>query len=91
MNLKTQIISLVFSFVFGGLFSFFVNINYKFLFLKSKIYQILLTIVFVVFNGLIYFFLLKMINNGIIHSYFYIMIFLGFYLFFPITKVFRRK
>lgn len=91
MNLKIQILSLLFSFVFGIIFSLLVNINYRLLFSKSRIFQIIMTLVFVINCALIYFFLLKFINNGVVHPYFYLMVLIGFYFSFPITKSFRKK
>ncbi len=91
MNLKIQIISLLFSFVFGIIFSLLVNINYRLLFSKSRVFQIIMTLVFVINCALIYFFLLKFINNGVVHPYFYLMVLIGFYFSFPITKSFRKK
>ena len=79
MNLKIQVFSLLFSFFFGVIFSVLVNINYKLLFTKYKIFQVIVTLLFVIFGALIYFFLLKFINNGVIHPYFYLMVFIGFY------------
>lgn len=91
MNLKIQILSLLFSFIFGIIFSLLVNINYRLLFSKSRIFQIIMTLVFVINCALIYFFLLKFINNGVVHPYFYLMVLIGFYFSFPITKSFRKK
>lgn len=91
MNLKIQIFSLLFSFFFGVFFSFLVNINYKLLFCRSRLFQYILTFVFIIDNALFYFYLLMIINNGVIHNYFYIMVIVGFYFSFPITKYFRKK
>ncbi len=90
MNLKIQIISLAFSFFFGILFSFLVNINYKFLFSKKLGFQIIVTGVFVIDAFLFYFLILQKINHGILHPYFYLMIALGFYGTFPFNKKFRK-
>jgi len=91
MTLKTQIISLVFSFLFGVLFSILVNLNYRWLFTKCRFFQIIITMVFVIDCALLYFFLLKLINDGVVHPYFYLMVLVGFYLSFPTTKLFRKK
>ena len=91
MNLKIQVFSLLFSFFFGVIFSVLVNINYKLLFTKYKIFQVIVTLLFVIFGALIYFFLLKFINNGVIHPYFYLMVFIGFYFSFSKAKFFRKK
>ena len=78
MSLKIQIISLLFSFVFGIIFSILTNINYRFLFCKNKFFQIIITIIFVIDVSLCYFLILRKINNGIIHSYFLIALAIGF-------------
>lgn len=90
MNLKIQVISLVFSFFYGVLFSLLVNINYKFLFNKKLIWKIVFTFVFIIDVALIYFFVLKFLNEGIIHGYFLLMIILGFYVTFPIGTKLRK-
>ena len=91
MNLKIQIISLLFSFFYGVAFSFLVNINYELLFKKRKKYRIIYTLIFVLIMALLYFFLLQRINNGIMHVYFLMIILIGFYISFPITKKIRIK
>lgn len=91
MNLKIQIFSLLFSFFYGILFSFLVNINYKYLFFKKKWVQVVITFLFLIDMALLYFLVLKIVNGGRIHLYFYFMIFIGFYISFPILKKFRKK
>lgn len=91
MNLKIQVFSLLFSFFYGILFSFLINVHYQFLFFKKKWVQIVVTILFLLDMALLYFLILRIINNGIIHIYFYLMIFLGFYLTFPVLKKIRKK
>lgn len=91
MNLKVQIISLLFSFLYGICFSFLVNVNYKFLFAKKLVYKILITLLFIIDMSLLYFIIIKRINNGIIHSYFLLMILLGFYVTFPFGRKFRKR
>lgn len=79
MDLKIQIISLLFSYLYGILFSFLLNFNYKIIYLKNKLYKILTTFLFVIVCTLIYFIILKIINEGIVHLYFFLMIILGFF------------
>lgn len=80
MELKVQILSLIFSFVFGVIFSLFTNLNYRFLFCKKKLFKITITIIYVIDASLLYFLILKKINNGIIHSYFLLLIAVGFFI-----------
>lgn len=91
MNLKMQIISLVFSFFYGVVFSVLVNFNYELFFKKRKKYRIIFTFIFIFVMALIYFFVLNKINNGIIHIYFLLVILIGFYISFPISKKIRDK
>ena len=90
MNLKIQVLSLVFSFFYGIVFSLLVNVNYRFLFAKKKIIKIIFTFIFVIDMALIYFLILKFLNDGIIHIYFLFMILLGFYITFPVGSKFRK-
>lgn len=89
MNLKTQVFSLIFSFFYGGLFSVLVNINYYFIFNRRKLFRIAFTITFVFIMSLLYFYILNIINNGIVHVYFFLLILIGFYIGFPYGKKLR--
>ena len=89
MNLKIQVLSLIFSFFYGVVFSVLVNINYSFLFNKKRIFKTVFTFIFVIVMSLVYFFILNIINNGNIHIYFLLLILIGFYIGFPFSKKFR--
>ena len=90
MNLELQIQSLIFSFVFGLFFSLMFNLFYKYLFRGKVFFRIISNFIFVMANTLLYFLCLKLINNGIIHIYFIIMLFLGFILGNKKTKTIRK-
>lgn len=90
MNLKIQIISLIFSFLYGILFSLLINFHYSLLFSKKKVLQVFFTFLFLLDMALLYFLIIRIINQGIIHIYFYLVLFLGFYLSFPILKKIRK-
>ncbi len=90
MDLKLQFIALLFSFIFGIFLAFIYNFNYNLLFKTSIVNRIIINVVLVVDLVLIYFIGLKKINNGIVHPYFYLLIILGFFLFFNLTKKFRK-
>ena len=62
-------------FVIGKLVS---NIDFKFM-INSKIYNIFLILLFIILNSLLYITILYKLNFGIIHTYFFIMILLGYY------------
>lgn len=77
INLKSQLISLLFSFLYGVLFSIFIRINYSILFNVNKIIKIIGTFFFMLDMSLFYFLILKLLNNGFIHIYFFIMFLSG--------------
>lgn len=78
MTLEVQIQSLIYSFVYGLFFSFFFNLHYRYLFLGKLCYRIVMSIFFVLVNVFLYFLLLRMINCGVIHPYFFMMLLAGF-------------
>ena len=77
INLKSQLISLLFSFLYGVLFSIFIRINYSILFNVNKIIKIIGTFFFMLDMSLFYFLILKLLNNGFLHIYFFIMFLCG--------------
>lgn len=77
MDLNIQIYSLIFSFVFGVMFSLLLKINYRILFLSVKRIKIFSNFIFLLDVSLLYFLGLKLINNGILHIYFFIVFILG--------------
>lgn len=79
MDLHTQIITLTVSFLYGMNFSFLVSVNYKYLYQSKIILRILFTFFFILANVLIYFIILKKINEAILHPYSLGMIFIGFF------------
>lgn len=78
MDLDTQIMTLVVSFFFGIFFSFLVSVNYKYLYQKNVILRIIFTFGFIFANVLIYFIILRKINQAILHPYSLGMILVGF-------------
>ncbi len=78
MDLKIQIATLLVSFLYGVAFSFLVSVNYKYLYQKNIFFRILFTFMFIFANVLIYFILLKKINQAILHPYSLGMILVGF-------------
>lgn len=95
MNLKLQIISLLFSCLFGIYFFIGLEINDSVV-AKAKIkFQILSHFLYVFVNTLLYFILLRKINNAIFHPYEILMIIIGyivgFYLFQYIDKKYHIK
>lgn len=81
MDLSTQIMSLLFSFIYGVIVSYLFNLNYNFIFKTSMLYKIVINILFCVNLGLVYFLLIKVINYGVIHIYFVFSFLIGFSIF----------
>lgn len=73
-----QIKSLIFSFFYGLFLAILLNLNYKYIYKSKRFYRILINILFVISNVLLYFIVIKLINNGIVHPYFIFMIIIGF-------------
>ena len=77
MILKTQILTLFYSFLYGIFFGSTLNINYKISQNTSKLYIIIIHFLFVIFHILTYFFILQKVNNGIFHPYGLITLIIG--------------
>lgn len=91
MELKLQIISLVFSFIYGIIFSICTNLNYRFLFSKNKVFKVIFTIIYIVDFSLLYFLLIKKINQGVIHEYFLLAIGFGYLIsFISFTEIINK-
>lgn len=78
MTLKVQIISLIVSLLYGIFFSFLLNLNYKIIYNNKKIIQIISSFLFIIFNSLLYFYILLKINNGIVHIYLILSLIIGY-------------
>ncbi len=78
MALITQIQTLIVSFIYGICFAYLLVIQYKYLFESKLFIKILFTFLFLFDSFLIYFLLLRIINNGVFHYYFGIMLVLGY-------------
>ncbi len=90
MDLKQQVISMLFSFFFGLFLGGVYNLNYNLLFKLTNLKKFFFNIIFIFDLVLIYFIVIKKINGGIIHPYFYLLIILGFIFTFSHSKSFRR-
>lgn len=78
ISLDIQIKSIIFSFIYGAFFSFLLNLNYKFIYYSKGILKILINAFFILDNVFLYFIILRFINNGIVHFYFLLSMFLGY-------------
>ncbi len=90
MNLETQIITLLFSFLYGIFFSLFVNVNHKIIYNAKKWIRLLGTFLVVLISVLSYFLILRYINNAAFHPYCLIMLIGGYYLEQVIAKRFKK-
>lgn len=93
MNINIQIYSLLFSFLYGIIFYILLEINYNILFEGKIIYRIIISFLFVIVLSLVYFLILLKINNGVLHLYFFLLMFTGYLLSFVIYKklIVKRK
>ena len=90
MDLKWQILSILFSFGYGIISSYLYNLNYNFIHNTSILYKLVINILFCVNLGLIYFILIKVINYGVVHIYFVFSFIVGFVLFVNRYKFLRN-
>lgn len=89
MELDIQIKTLIYSFVFGGIFYFLLDIFNKFTNKKGIIIKIILSFLFILLISLLYFIILLYVNNGYIHIYFLISILVGYiFVYFLYKKLF---
>ena len=86
MDAKTQIIVLLFSYLYGFLFYYLYLLNYNIIKKYHSIYKSFITIMFMYNIVLIYLICLYKLNNGIFHIYFLIMLILGFITSYKLTN-----
>lgn len=91
MNLRTQIILIIFSFFYGFLFSIFLNINYKFIYSSNKFIKVISSFLIVFISLLVYFIGIRKINNAILHPYSILMVMIGFFVQLYIHRVIAKK
>lgn len=77
MDLYIQIKLILFSFLFGVYFGLMLDVNCKYMSSKYKLYNLIFTIFFMLFNTFLYFYILQKINSGILHYYSFLCIVLG--------------
>ena len=70
MILILQIKSLFLSFIYGLFFGFTIDKSKKILLHKNIFYRIIINLLFMIDHALIYFILLRFINNSILHIYY---------------------
>lgn len=77
MSLILQIKALAFSFIYGIFFAFTYKMNYKYLTTKNLFFKIVISFLFILDHVLLYFSLLTLINNAMLHFYFFISFIIG--------------
>ena len=80
MNLETQIQSIIISFVYGLFISGLYNLLYFALYNNNKIIKVLSCVLFNISLTVLFFYIMYLINYGIIHPYFVILLVVGFVL-----------
>lgn len=78
MKLDIQISLIIFSILYGIVFSIFLNLNYRFLHHKNIIVRYLSTIICVAISVIIYFKGIQKISYGIFHIYSLFLIIISF-------------
>jgi len=77
MSLNEQILTIFASLIYGFLFYFAIRINRKVLFQKNIVKKIIASFLFSLDSTLLYFIMIKKINNGTLNFYSYFLIIIG--------------
>lgn len=91
MDAKTQIIVLLFSFIYGFIYYYLLHLNKSLIKKQNRIYRSIITILFMYNIVLLYIIIVFKINNGKFHPYFFIMIILGTISSIVLTKKLRKN
>lgn len=81
MEETLQLLSFLVSFFFGFFFHMVSNFHFKITEKYPVLFQYLSTFLFLLDAVLLYIFILYYLNGGVLHIYFLIFLFLGFFLF----------
>lgn len=90
MDYKIQIISFLCSFLYGNFFYLTSVFHYRLIFNRSSIIKYFITIVYTFDIALLYVLLMYKINYGVIHIYFVLILFLGFFVASVYSKKFKK-
>lgn len=91
INLNIQIKLIIFSFIFGFLFSMLLDIFYYSIKKKNKIYSILISFSLIVFMTIVYFIGINKIGYIIFHLYSLLAIVIGFIIYEVILVVIAKN
>ena len=78
MDLNVQIYFFVYSFIFGCIFYFLLDLFSKVCCKFKKIIKAIFSFVFILLISVLYFIGLLFINNGVVHIYFLLFILVGY-------------
>ena len=79
MSLFIQFKMIFITFIYGLFFYFSFNVSKKVLIHSKKLMKIILNTLFMIDHALIYFILIKSINNSVLHIYLFIFFILGIF------------
>ncbi len=80
MTLSIQITTSLFSFLYGIIFYLFLKLNSKMIYNSNKTIKHLGTMLVITITMMIYFLILKKLNDALFHPYHLILIVTGYYL-----------
>jgi hypothetical protein len=80
MDYKVQLLSFLFSFLFGIFFYLTSLLNYKIIKKYNVVFRYLITITYILDISLLYILMMYKINYGVIHIYFVLTLFVGYYI-----------
>ena len=90
IELDIQFDLILFSFVYGMLFRFFLIKLDKYIHHKNIFLSIINSFSYVLASSLLYFYNIEKITSGILHPYSILLIILGYYLFKPIENILKK-
>ena len=91
MDIKTQLIIFLISFLYGFILANLAYLNYKFLQNKSNFFKFLVNLVFTLDIVFVYLVILYKINGGYFHIYFIVTVVFGYIISFVFYKKFFSK
>lgn len=90
MNSYLQLFVLFLSLLFGFLMGFILNFNMFKVIKYNKVMNVIIYLLLEIVLSLAYIALLYFICKGIVHIYFYIMVVLGYYLYFKCKYLYKK-
>lgn len=91
ISLEIQTNLLIFSLIYGFLFSIILDFSYKLIHHSNKVFQILFSLLIITLMTLIYFIGIKKIGEAIFHIYSVIAIIVGFFSFDILSKLIEKN